>query len=123
MYGVLKLAIAISFVLLVLMVATPLMVFLSDFLENPDCLSIQSRTISEFNETHYLVNLVISYCSTIEIKHLEILIGETKVNFESIQKGIREAFVVLKGTDIERGIKLLKLKIAGLYELKINILG
>lgn len=123
MYAGFKFAIIVSSTLLVLLAVIPLVVFLRDFLENPACLSIQSRDVSEFNETHYVVRLAISYCSTIEIKHMEVLIGGTKVNFESVQKGTREVSVVLSRTDVERGIKWLKLNIVGLYELEINIPG
>ncbi|MEM4914085.1 MAG: hypothetical protein QW579_07790, partial [Desulfurococcaceae archaeon] len=98
----------------------PLVVFLADFLENPECLLIRSVETRELNETHYEVYLEVSYCSTIEIKRLEMQIGETSIVLNNVQKGARVIPVVLSRGDVEQGLRKIRLSIAGLYELEIN---
>ncbi|MEM3763322.1 MAG: hypothetical protein QW721_02810 [Desulfurococcaceae archaeon] len=120
MYAGLKFLVLVSFAVLLILLVAPLVVFLADFLENPECLLIRSVETRELNETHYEVYLEVSYCSTIEIKRLEMQIGETSIVLNNVQKGARVIPVVLSRGDIEQGLTKIRLSIAGLYELEIN---
>ena len=120
MYAGLKFLVLVSFAVLLILLVAPLVVFLADFLENPECLLVRSVETRELNETHYEVNLEVSYCSTIEIKRLEMQIGETSIVLNNVQKGARGISVVLSRGDIEQGLRKIRLSIAGLYELEIN---
>lgn len=120
LYAGLKFLVLVSFAVLLVLLVAPLVVFLADFLENPECLLIRSVETRELNETHYEVNLEVSYCSTIEIKRLEMQIGETSIVLNNVQKGARVIPVVLSRGDVEQGLRKIRLSIAGLYELEIN---
>ena len=120
MYAGLKFLVLVSFAVLLILLVAPLVVFLADFLENPECLLIRSVETRELNETHYEVYLEVSYCSTIEIKRLEMQIGETSIVLNNVQKGARVIPVVLSRGDVEQGLRKIRLSIAGLYELEIN---
>ncbi|MEM4561319.1 MAG: hypothetical protein QW123_00365 [Desulfurococcaceae archaeon] len=120
MYAGLKFLVLVSFAVLLVLLVAPLVVFLADFLENPECLLIRSVETRELNETHYEVYLEVSYCSTIEIKRLEMQIGETSIVLNNVQKGARVIPVVLSRGDVEQGLRKIRLSIAGLYELEIN---
>ncbi|MEM4976539.1 MAG: hypothetical protein QXT64_04360 [Desulfurococcaceae archaeon] len=120
LYAGLKFLVLVSFAVLLILLVAPLVVFLADFLENPECLLIRSVETRELNETHYEVNLEVSYCSTIEIKRLEMQIGETSIVLNNVQKGARVIPVVLSRGDVEQGLRKIRLSIAGLYELEIN---
>ncbi|MEM4731704.1 MAG: hypothetical protein QXO48_01015 [Desulfurococcaceae archaeon] len=119
MYAGLKFLVLVSFAVLLILLVAPLFVFLADFLENPECLLIRSVETKELNETHYEVDLEVSYCSTIEIKRLEMQIGETSIVLNNVQKGTRGISVVLSRGDVEQGLRKIRLSIAGLYELEI----
>lgn len=120
MYAGLKFLVLVSFAVLLVLLVAPLVVFLAEFLENPECLLIRSVETRELNETHYEVYLEVSYCSTIEIKRLEMQIGETSIVLNNVQKGARGIPVVLSRGDVEQGLRKIRLSIAGLYELEIN---
>ncbi|MEM1668739.1 MAG: hypothetical protein QXM53_08790 [Thermofilaceae archaeon] len=120
LYAGLKFLVLVSFAVLLILLVAPLAVFLANFLENPECLLIWSVETRELNETHYEVYLEVSYCSTIEIKRLEMQIGETSIVLNNVQKGARVIPVVLSRGDIEQGLTKIRLSIAGLYELEIN---
>jgi hypothetical protein len=120
LYAGLKFLVLVSFAVLLILLVAPLVVFLADFLENPECLLVRSVETRELNETHYEVNLEVSYCSTIEIKRLEMQIGETSIVLNNVQKGARVIPVVLSRGDVEQGLRKIRLSIAGLYELEIN---
>ncbi|MEM4557830.1 MAG: hypothetical protein QW251_03455 [Desulfurococcaceae archaeon] len=120
LYAGLKFLVLVSFAVLLVLLVAPLVVFLADFLENPECLLIRSVETRELNETHYEVYLEVSYCSTIEIKRLEMQIGETSIVLNNVQKGARVIPVVLSRGDVEQGLRKIRLSIAGLYELEIN---
>ncbi|MEM4869421.1 MAG: hypothetical protein QW081_03395 [Desulfurococcaceae archaeon] len=120
LYAGLKFLVLVSFAVLLVLLVAPLAVFLADFLENPECLLIRSVETRELNETHYEVYLEVSYCSTIEIKRLEMQIGETSIVLNNVQKGARVIPVVLSRGDVEQGLRKIRLSIAGLYELEIN---
>ncbi|MEM1831746.1 MAG: hypothetical protein QXJ97_09500 [Desulfurococcaceae archaeon] len=120
LYAGLKFLVLVSFAVLLILLVAPLVVFLADFLENPECLLVRSVETRELNETHYEVYLEVSYCSTIEIKRLEMQIGETSIVLNNVQKGARVIPVVLSRGDIEQGLRKIRLSIAGLYELEIN---
>ncbi|MEM1696316.1 MAG: hypothetical protein QW764_03030 [Desulfurococcaceae archaeon] len=119
LYAGLKFLVLVSFAVLLILLVAPLFVFLADFLENPECLLIRSVETKELNETHYEVDLEVSYCSTIEIKRLEMQIGETSIVLNNVQKGTRGISVVLSRGDVEQGLRKIRLSIAGLYELEI----
>ncbi|MEM1696819.1 MAG: hypothetical protein QXQ90_09540 [Desulfurococcaceae archaeon] len=120
LYAGLKFLVLVSFAVLLILLVAPLAVFLANFLENPECLLIWSVETRELNETHYEVYLEVSYCSAIEIKRLEMQIGETSIVLNNVQKGARVIPVVLSRGDIEQGLTKIRLSIAGLYELEIN---
>lgn len=120
MYTGLKLAIIVSAIVVLLSIVAPLAVFVSDFLENPACMEITGRVVEEINETHYLVEFEVKYCSSIEAKDVRLVVGESTIYAGTLEKGSKTLQVVLGMDDLEKGFRSIELSIAGLYRLKIE---
>lgn len=69
----LKFIAAISVIIVLVLTLVPLAVFIREALENPACIEIRGSVLEEVNETHYLVELEIRYCSTIRADDVKIV--------------------------------------------------
>lgn len=114
-----KFAVAISVIVILISTTAPLAVFVRDFLENPVCMEISGRVVEEVNETRYLVELEIRYCSTIKARDVRIVFGETTIHVGTLERGTRVIRTVLSKTDVDKGFRSIELSIAGLYRLKV----
>lgn len=75
--------------------------------------------MEELNLTHYVVKLEIKYCSSIEARDVEVLLGDTNVHVGSLHRGVRVIQVVVEKIDVEAGVQGIEMSIGGLFRLKI----
>lgn len=114
-----KLAVTVSAIAMLILVTAPLAVFIRDFLENPACMEISGRVVEQVNETHYLVELEIKYCSSVEIRDVKLVMGKSTIYVGTLERGFKLLQVTLSKRDVEEGFKSIELTIAGLYKLRL----
>ncbi|MEM4528357.1 MAG: hypothetical protein QXS23_04115, partial [Desulfurococcaceae archaeon] len=99
----------------------PLIIFVNDFIGNPECLSIHSEEIEQIDEDQYRVITRINYCSSISLKELRLVIGNKEIVLNNLVKGVTEKEITLTRNDLEIGVRRVEVNILGIYKLTLEL--
>lgn len=102
---------------MITIVAYPLAVFVQEFLQNPECLKIDVENIENINDTLVKAQVNVHYCSTISLRDLKLVIGETEIMFDAVSRGTSSKIVTLKVNNNE--VKSIEFKVAGIYGFRL----
>lgn len=119
MFAGLKYALLVAGLTIILAVSSPLVVFVNDILRNPACLEIGGRVLEEINATHYVVELEVKYCSSVEAREVKIVLGDERIFIGHLRRGVKTVQAVVEREDIEEGLKAVEMNIAGIFRLKV----
>jgi len=115
-YTIIVLAILTSLILLL-----PLLVFVWDITQNPECIVLKFENTSYINSEELKTNITVSYCSSIPLRNVRIQIGSRLVEFNYISKGVScTQEIILATRDLEEGIRGLEASIGGFYRLVLK---
>ncbi|MEM1639615.1 MAG: hypothetical protein QXJ69_06060 [Desulfurococcaceae archaeon] len=119
MFTPIKFVAIISALSLIILMTYPLAVFIKELLENPECLKISIENVESINNIFVKAQVSIHYCSTIPLRDLRIVIGESEISFDTVSKGTFSKLVILRVNDSD--VKNIEFKVAGLYGFKLRL--
>ncbi|MEM2188176.1 MAG: hypothetical protein QXO15_00220 [Nitrososphaerota archaeon] len=116
----LKLALHISFISTMLLVAFLLIAFVNQVTYDPRCIGISVKDVEFQPDGKILTKVVLHHSLGIPLSKVRIMIGNTTLAFENVRKGSSEKDVVLTLDDLEQGVKEVDLEVAGLFKLSVK---
>jgi len=114
----LKYSLVLSVLTLLLLIASPLIIFTYEFLQNPDCLKVDVKSVEYVNNETIKAQVNVFYCSIIPLKDFKLVIGEDEIIFDEISRGNTTKTITLKVYDNE--VKGIEFKVAGIYGFKLH---
>lgn len=118
MFTPLKYSLVLSVLTLLLLIASPLIIFTYEFLQNSDCLKVDVKSVEYVNNETIKAQVNVFYCSIIPLKDFKLVIGEDEIIFDEISRGNTTKTITLKVYDNE--VKGIEFKVAGIYGFKLH---
>jgi len=116
-----KYTIVVLVILTLLILLLPLLVFVWDVIQNPECIILKFENTSYINSEELKANIIVSYCSSIPLRNVKIQIGSRLVEFDYISKGVTcTEGIIFTTRDLEEGVKGLEASIGGFYRVVIK---
>lgn len=119
MFTPLRLALYVAMISLVIYIVYPLVVFINDIVNNPECVQVSIENIEYINETTVKGDLFVNYCSSVTLRSVKVEIGPTLIIFDQLLRGKNYKEVILYVDEIE--IKSVEFTIAGIYRVKLTM--
>ncbi|MEM0247241.1 MAG: hypothetical protein QXH02_03175 [Desulfurococcaceae archaeon] len=120
MFATLKYVLVIALVSVLVLFVAPLVLFIHDVLENPECIGLEIRPLGQVSEDTIKAVLEVNYCSEVPLKDLKIQLSDREIGIEEVKAGKVVKEVVLSRGDLEVGIVKVEFKIGGLYRVVLE---
>jgi subtilase family serine protease len=120
LYSGFNYVLSLTSLLIIALLFLPLGVFAWDFLRNPSCFIIApGGNVTQIGDDKYLVNITVSYCSSIPLRDVKIRIGNITLEFSELTKGNITRGIVVSRSDIEHPPREAEIEasIAGFYKI------
>jgi len=125
-YGAAKIGLLTALILIALATLYPLIVFFTEFTQNPNTLALSIDSISyTHDEGKVVVKLKLIYEGSIPLSEFKLAIYNTTLDFGTVEKGVYEKELVVPAELVEQEpfMYSISFKIAGLYSIYVERLG
>lgn len=113
MYGPFKLVLALSFISILILIVSPLAIFIYQVMRKPECINVTIEDIRPLDEGTLSARVVLHYSLDVPLRRVRIAIGKENVIFENVAKGTFSREVTLTLVEAQRGIREMEIEIIG----------
>lgn len=122
MYGPLKFALIVSFILILILIASPFAIFIYQLMSNPKCIEVAIEDIKPLNGNAFSARVVLHYSLDIPLRRVRVMAGDKNVIFENITRGVVSKEVILTPDETRRGVRGVEIEITG-FRVYLKFLG